>query len=212
MQDRLAVVVRRRAVLVVVEPADDHRRVDVAVEELDEHELADRGDARAPDPPGRDRHAAEHDAGVAQDDRARVVVAVAVARVRVLLLDGRELGRAHPADLLADDLLDALEQRERHVSALREQEQRRVAARLHERWRTPRTSHEPFSVSSGADATATVAPTAAFGAPGTSSRAVRPPSFALRDDRLGRAARRVGAAERAELDEERRVAACRRCP
>ena len=34
-------------------------------------------------------------------------------------------------------------------------------------------------MSSGADATATVEPTAAFGAPGTSSRAVRPPSFAF---------------------------------
>ena len=77
VQDRLAVVVRRRSVGVVVEPADDHRRVDVAVQELDEHELADRGNARAPDPLRRDRHAGENNARVPQDDSARIVVAVA---------------------------------------------------------------------------------------------------------------------------------------
>ena len=87
----------------------------VAVQELHEHELADGWNARRADEPGRDRHVAEHDPGVAQHDRAREVVGVAVARVRVLVLDRRELGRADPPELLAHDLLDALEQRQRHV-------------------------------------------------------------------------------------------------
>ena len=116
VQDRLAVVVRRRAVVVVVEPSHDHRRVDVAVQELDEHQLAHRGDARASDPLRRDGHAREDDARVPQHNRARVVVTVAARRMRVLLLNRRELGRSDAADLFADELLDAVEERERHVS------------------------------------------------------------------------------------------------
>ena len=179
VQDRLAVVVRRRAVLVVVEPADDHRRVDVAVQELDEHELADRGDARAPDPPGRDRHAAQHDAGVAQDDRAGVVVAVAVARRAACCFWTVASSAVRTRPTSSRTICWMLSNSVSVSVPLREQEQRRVAARLDEA--VARAAHEPGAVQRvvrrGRDRDRRA--DAAFGAPGTSSRAVKPPSFAL---------------------------------
>ena len=64
-------------------------------------------------------------------------------------------------------------------------------------------------MSTGASATAIVEPTAAFGAPGTSRRARQGAELRLRGDPVGGTVHRVGAAERAVLDEHGGIARAR---
>ena len=134
----------------------------------------------------------------------------------------RELGGPHTASSSLDDLLDALVEGEGHsrppiaptspparrvAARLREEQQRRVAAATScSRWRRPRTTQEPFSVSSGAPATAIVAADDRLrrARDEQARRECAEPAAAA--NRCGGALRRVRGAERAELDEPRGVA------
>ena len=86
MQDHLPTFVQRRAVFVIVNAARDHRRIDVAPQELDKHQITLGGDAGLAHALRSHWHLCQHEAGVAQDDGAGVVVLVAVAGMRMLFL------------------------------------------------------------------------------------------------------------------------------
>src|SRR5919109_3802290 len=183
MNDGLAGIALGRTILVIVEATRDHGRVQIAADELDEDELVGGGDADAPDAIRGHGDVLEDDARVPQDDRARVVVLVGRARVRMDVLDDRELCGSDASELFLNDALDALVERERHnrppgrppgaaPPALLNTTSVVKPPRFEKRCCSSRARNGPFSSGSGAAAIWIVLPTVTAGAPGTSARPV----------------------------------------
>src|SRR5262249_7206261 len=82
------------------------RRMNVAVQELDEHQVVHVGDRDGADSLGRQGDLPQLDIGVAELDVAFVVVLVAAACVRVDRGDDTELGRPEAVKDVLDDRLD----------------------------------------------------------------------------------------------------------
>src|SRR5690606_8849143 len=180
VEDHLPIVVRWRSVLVVVEPANDDRSVNVAPDELHEYHLPHRRDAHQPDPLSRDRNASQNQAGIPQAHRAGMIVLVRLVRVRMLFLDDRQFRCAHPRNLVPHDPADRVEQGEGVHSSPpipssppppAPVERISISVTnpryLSKRWRTRRTMWLPSPVPPGAPVIATTDPGLTRGAPPT---------------------------------------------
>src|SRR5947209_1214202 len=172
VEDHFVRVAHRRPVAVGVEPADDEGLVDVALVERQQHEIAFVRDGDRADVAADDRHAFDQQAAVLEAHVAGVVVVVVGGAVRRDLFDHRELGHAHAAQLVPNDLLDGGEDgRRRHQTAIARKPISVVKPSvLCMRWRTLRTWKLVLSALSDSPRSAIASPSLTSGRPTDSSR------------------------------------------
>ena len=108
-EDHFVGLAERRAVFVIVEPADNDGLVDVAPIERQQDQIAGIGGGHRADSLSGQGHAFECQPAVFQGHITAVVVAVAVRAMRLHLGHQTQLGDARMAHLFPDDGLDGVD-------------------------------------------------------------------------------------------------------